>query len=150
MKKGSEGKLQRVSISIPKETYDMLEELVEDAGYDNRSKAVADLITQAAVNLREEHGNHIMAGTITLVCDGKKKGISEKLSKIKTDNINEVISTYQVLLYEGKILEILLVQGSSIQLKKIKDLFAAIKGVISTKLTLTQAIIPPLHQPKNL
>lgn len=139
--------LQRISVSISHETYLMLEELVSDGGYDNRSKAVADLITQAAVNLREEHGDKIMAGTITIIYEHGKRGLAERMAKTKIDNIAEVISSFQVLLYEGKILEVMLVQGKPLKLKHIKESFATIKGVAFARLTLTQTVIPPLHQP---
>lgn len=146
----SRDSLQRISISISGEIYRMLEELVEDAGYDNRSKAISDLITQASVNLREEHGDQVMAGTINIVFRTDKRGVVEKISATKTRNIAEVISAFQVLLLEGQVLEIMIVQGKPQVLKDIKDQLAAIKGVSSAHLTLTQAVIPPLHQPKNL
>ncbi len=141
--------LQRISVSIPQETFEMLEELVADGGYDNRSKAVADLITQAAVNLREEHGDKIMAGTITIIYDQSRRGVADRLARTKSLNIREVISSFQVLLFENKMLETILVQGKPPVLKRIKENFASIKGVAFARLTLTQTVIPPLHQPEG-
>lgn len=141
--------LKRISISISPETFGLLEEIVNDAGYDNRSKAISDLITEASVKLREEHGNRVMSGTINIIYDHQKAGISEKISQTKIRNIEEVISSFQVLLFGGQTMEIILVQGKSNQLKTIKDQLGAIKGVSSAHLTLTQAIIPPLHQPRK-
>jgi metal-responsive CopG/Arc/MetJ family transcriptional regulator len=46
-------------------------------------------------------------------------------------------------------MEVILVQGPGMTLRKICDVFASCKGVKVGKLTLTSTIIPPLHPLKK-
>ncbi|MBN8772474.1 MAG: nickel-responsive transcriptional regulator NikR, partial [Thiobacillus sp.] len=61
--------------------------------------------------------------------------------------IAEVVSSLHVHLTEDRMLEVLLVQGPAARLQAISDEMLAQRGVITGRLELLAAVIPPLHAP---
>jgi hypothetical protein len=59
--------------------------------------------------------------------------------------IAEVISKQHVLLEDNHMMEVILVQGPASRLKAIADELITCKGVRSGKLTISSALIPPIH-----
>lgn len=141
----SNGKVQRISVSLPDSVFRELDQLVEERGLESRSKAIADMVTHFALEHQEDKGDSIMAGTITIVYDESKGHLLQRLAELERSFIDEVISSLHVQLQDNHRIEVLLVQGPANQLKKIADKLMAIKGVRTGKLTLTSMIIPPLH-----
>ena len=58
--------LQRISITVPEKQLEAFDQLVEERGYANRSQAVTELINREVDEHKQELGNAVMAGTITL------------------------------------------------------------------------------------
>jgi CopG family transcriptional regulator, nickel-responsive regulator len=141
----TDGKVQRISVSLPDSVFRELDQLVEERGFESRSKAIADMVTCSALEHQEDKGDSIMAGTITIVYDESKGSLLQRLAELERNFIDEVISSLHVQLQNNHRIEVLLVQGPANQLKKIADKLMAIKGVKTGKLTLTSMIIPPLH-----
>jgi CopG family nickel-responsive transcriptional regulator len=141
----NDGKVQRISVSLPDSVFRELDQLVEERGFESRSKAIADMVTSFALEHQEDKGDSIMAGTITIVYDESKGSLLQRLAELERNFIDEVISSLHVQLQDNHRIEVLLVQGPANQLKKIADKLMAIKGVKTGKLTLTSMIIPPLH-----
>src|SRR5258708_25781738 len=63
----TDGKVQRISVSLPDSVFRELDQLVEERGFESRSKAIADMVTCFALEHQEDKGDSIMAGTTTLV-----------------------------------------------------------------------------------
>jgi CopG family nickel-responsive transcriptional regulator len=141
----NDGKVQRISVSLPDSVFRELDQLVEERGFESRSKAIADMVTCFALEHQKDKGDSIMAGTITIVYDESKGSLLQRLAELERNFIDEVISSLHVQLQDNHRIEVLLVQGPANQLKKIADKLMAIKGVKTGKLTLTSMIIPPLH-----
>jgi CopG family transcriptional regulator, nickel-responsive regulator len=141
----SDGKVQRISVSLPDSVFRELDQLVTERGLESRSKAIADMVTHFALEHQEDKGDGIMAGTITIVYDESKGNLLQRLAELERDFIDEVISSLHVQLQDNHRMEVLLVQGPAKQLQRIADKLMALKGVKTGKLTLTSMIIPPLH-----
>src|SRR5258708_9899800 len=62
----TDGKVQRISVSLPDSVFRELDQLVEERGFESRSKAIADMVTCFALEHQEDKGDSIMAGTTTL------------------------------------------------------------------------------------
>ena len=139
------GKVQRISVSLPDAVFRQLDQMVEERGLESRSKAIADMVTHFALEHEEDKGGSIMAGTITIVYDESKGHLLQRLAELERSFIHEVISSLHVQLQDSHRMEVLLVQGPANQLKMIANRLMAIKGVKTGKLTLTSMIIPPLH-----
>jgi len=137
--------LCRISVSLRESVHEALDVLVESRGFENRSQAISEMIHKSVMEYNQEQVNKVMAGTITLFYDETATGIRTELANIQRENIKEVISSQHVLLEDNYTMEVIVVQGPANKLKELSDKFVTCKGVKSGNLTLTSAILPPLH-----
>lgn len=138
-------KVHRISISLPEELARDLDRVLEERGFQNRSQAIAELVRQELVDHKRRQGDAVMAGTLTLVYDEAVSGLRARLVDIARRHIDEVISSFHVMLEEYHTLELWLVQGPVNRLHRICNEVVACRGVKTGKLTLTSAVLPPLH-----
>ncbi len=135
----------RVTVSIPEDTYEELEKLIELGKWKNRSQIITQLINDEYIQQATEQQDSIMAGSLTLFYDESQREILEKVTQIQRENIDQVISSNRILLENNHIMEILLVQGKVRKLKEIQNQLLSTKGVKSGKLALTNIILPPIQ-----
>lgn len=141
----SNGFVERISISMNPDLLLELDQMVSSRGYESRSQAISDMVNQQLVEHKRELGDEVMAGTITLFYDRGTRGLQKRLSDLQYDNIAEVISSLHVHLTEDKMMEVILVQGPAPKLQRITNAMTALKGVITARLQLMAAVIPPVH-----
>lgn len=137
--------IQRMSVTIPQSLLESLDRMVVDRGFENRSQAVAELIHDGITDYRQDTGNEVMAGSITLFYDQTRNNLLTQLAELQRRHVAEVISSLHVQLERNFMMEVILVQGPAQKLKHITDALVACKGVKAGKLTLTSALLPPLH-----
>jgi len=137
--------VKRVSISLPPDVFESLDELVQLRGFQSRSQAISEMIQQSLIEHHEDRGEEVMAGTITLFYDESWPGVLQALAKIERKHVDEVISSQHILLENNHTMEVLLVQGPANRLKAISDKLVTCKGVKSGRLTITSMILPPIH-----
>lgn len=89
-----------------------------------------------------------MAGTVTLLYDHQKPGLMQQLSNIQHVHVNEVISSFRVLLENHHTMDVILIQGPAKTLRSITNKFLACKGVLGGRLNLTRTVMPPIHAKK--
>ncbi|MGJ8635170.1 MAG: CopG family ribbon-helix-helix protein [Luteolibacter sp.] len=140
----SEG-LRRITVSMAEETFQSLDRVVNERGFDSRSQAISEMIHAQAAQHLSKIGTEVMAGTLTLVYDESKSALLRDLSKIIREHIAEVISSQHILLEGEHVLEVILMQGPARRLREITNKLVTCKGVKSANLTLTPNLIPPLH-----
>ena len=85
-----------------------------------------------------------MVGTITLLYDRSVRGLQGRLADAQYRHIAEVVSSLHVHLSHDQILEVVLVQGQAQQLQDIANELVTLRGVLTGKLQLLAAVIPPL------
>jgi metal-responsive CopG/Arc/MetJ family transcriptional regulator len=136
---------KRFSITMPAALCEELEQMAEARGLDNRSLLIADLVKRELLKYQQQDRTRVMAGTLTLSYDASADNCANKLMAVRRDYIAEVISTFQVMLEDGKNLEIWLVQG---EVDKLYNLLATAlkcsKSVLG-QITFADAILPPLR-----
>src|SRR5258708_10740623 len=115
----TDGKVQRISVSLPDSVFRELDQLVEERGFESRSKAIADMVTCFALEHQEDKGDSIMAGTITLLFYETKNSLLHRFGELERKFIDEVINSLHVQLQDNHRIAVLLVQGPANQLKKI-------------------------------
>ncbi|MGC1480863.1 MAG: ribbon-helix-helix protein, CopG family [Chthoniobacterales bacterium] len=143
----TDGNVQRISVSLPEPIFRALDEMVAQRGLENRSKAIAEMISQADLQRRETTAdNSVMTGTITAIYQEAKGTLVQRLFELERQYIAEVISSLHVQLENDNRMEVIVVQGPAQILREISDKILACQGVTSCRLTLTDLIIPPLHQ----
>ncbi|MDO6461842.1 nickel-responsive transcriptional regulator NikR [Granulosicoccaceae sp. 1_MG-2023] len=137
--------MTRISVSLSETLAAELDKMVEARGFSSRSQAIADMINQQLTEHRVEVGRDIMAGTINLVYDHEVPGVQKQLADLQSQYIDEVISVLNINLEQHRIMSVILVQGPADSLKRISDKMITCRGVISGKLMMTTAIMPPIH-----
>jgi CopG family nickel-responsive transcriptional regulator len=141
---GGDG-LRRVTVSMGEDTFQSLDRLVNERGFDSRSQAISEMIHQQAAEHLGKIGTEVMAGTLTLIYDESKSSLLRDLSRVCRSHLSEVISSQHVLLEDDHVLEVLLMQGPAKTLRGIANELVTCKGVKSAHLTLTPHLLPPLH-----
>jgi CopG family nickel-responsive transcriptional regulator len=137
--------VSRISISLPADLLSELDRMVVGRGYGSRSQAIGDMVNYQLAEHKRALGNEVMAGTLTLLYDRSTRGLQKKLADIQYRHIDEVISSLHVHLTEDQMLEVVLLQGPAARVQEIANLMTTLRGIITGRLHLLAAIIPPLH-----
>ena len=137
--------VDRISISLPEDLHAELDLMVAERGFDSRSQAIKDMLRQHLVEHKTQTGNQVMVGTITLLYNNATKGLQKTLADLQYQHLDEVISSLHVHLEDNQTMEVILVQGPVQTLQKIGNAMITQRGVITGKLQLISALIPPLH-----
>ena len=137
--------VSRISVSLPELLLEELDRMVCRRGFESRSQAIAEMVNQQLVEHKQRLGEEIMAGTITLVYDHSTPGLQQQLADLQHEYLSEVISSLHVHLMHAHSMEVILVQGPAARLQFIADKMVTRRGVITGRLQLTTAIIPPVH-----
>jgi CopG family transcriptional regulator, nickel-responsive regulator len=137
--------VSRISVSLPESLLRQLDSMVSARGFESRSQAIAEMVNQQLVEHKQQLGEEIMAGTITLVYDNSTHGLQKHLADLQHECLSEVISSLHVHLMHAHTMEVILVQGPAARLQAIADRMVTSRGVITGRLQLTTAIIPPVH-----
>jgi CopG family nickel-responsive transcriptional regulator len=139
------GPVSRISVSLPEELLQSLDAMVTERGFASRSQAVNDMLHQALTEHRSRQGDEIMVGIVTLFYDNSVAGLQKQLADLQFQHINEVISSLHVHLAHNQTMEVVLVQGPAALLQAIADAMITRRGIISGKMQLIAAVIPPVH-----
>ncbi|MBC7750995.1 MAG: nickel-responsive transcriptional regulator NikR [Candidatus Saccharibacteria bacterium] len=137
--------VSRISLSLPQELLIELDKMVESRGFDSRSQAVADMLHQHITEHKRNLGDEIMVGTITLLYDRTTPHLQRLLADLQYHHLAEVISSLHVQLAENRVMEVVLVQGPAKQLEKIGNELMTLRGVITGRLQLLTAVMPPVY-----
>lgn len=134
----------RISISLPDALQSELDNMVLERGYESRSKAISDMLRQSLVEHKRQTSEETLVGTITILYMNSTKGLQEKLADLEYQYLDEVISSLHVNLADKKTMEVMLVQGSAKKVQRIADEMVTLRGVVTGKLQLLAALMPPI------
>ena len=133
----NEDNVARFSVSLKKELLVKLDKMVREKGYDNRSLAIADMISDDLVEHEQQLGDVDAAGTVTLVFDHHKRHVQETLTELQHDHLHSIVSALHVHLDHHNCLEVLVVRGKASEIKAFADRLIGAKGVKHGKLSIT-------------
>ncbi len=132
--------LARISVAIPKDLLDQLDDLSARRGLaPNRSEAVRDLIREQLVegNLDDPHAT--VVGSITMIYDHHLPGLTQRLDDIQHAHLDAVIAKMHVHLDQGMCLETIAVRGESARVRTLADQLLGVRGVRHGKLVCVAA-----------
>lgn len=141
-------RLQRFSVSIPSPVVKNLDRLARGRGFANRSQCLTAMIREAVVDYEAESDEIVMMGLMTIIYDHGKRNLQNQLTDLQHRYLKEIITIQLVHLEKNQSLQIILVQGPAALLRKIAEIFGALKGVSHSNLQLNTTLLPPLHEPK--
>lgn len=137
--------LARISITLPESTLNALDQNIVDQHYESRSQAIVDMINRHLI-ADQAMRNEVMVGTLTLLYDVSLKALRSQLVDLQQQHLSQVISSLHIQLNDEKVLQVMLMQGYSQDLKLISEQFIALKGVIKGHMELMDAVMPPIPQ----
>jgi CopG family transcriptional regulator, nickel-responsive regulator len=135
----------RLSVSLPPTLASDLDGMVAARGLPSRSAAVAEMVRMQLARHHAALGSERMAGTITLVYDNSGTNVRGRVMRIQRRYLKETITSQHAFLEDDHSLEVLLVQGPGGTLRALCDELLGCRGVEQADLTLTAALLPPLH-----
>lgn len=137
--------VNRISISLPDDLQADVDAMVAMRGYGSRSQAVNDMLRQHVAEHKRELGDEVMVGTVTVLYNNATRGLQKRLAELQFHYLDEVISSLHVHLKDNQTMEVILVQGPAQKIQAIADEIVTLRGVITGKLQLMAALIPPVH-----
>ncbi|MFW1858176.1 CopG family ribbon-helix-helix protein [Acinetobacter defluvii] len=138
-------KLVRIRVTVPEVTLLVLDQKSVDQHYGSRSQAIVDMIHKHLI-AEQDSSNAVMVGTLTLLYSLEQSSLRDQLFDLQKQFLTQVISSLHIQLDEQKILQVMLMQGVSSELRQISAQFIAFKGVIKGHLELMDAVMPPILQ----
>lgn len=139
---------KRITVTMPSSLCEALNEMIEERGLGNRSQVIADLVQREVIRSKQENPEHVMAGTITLTYFEDHNSCANKLIRLRRANLEEVISTQQVMLEGGMLMETWLVQGEVRVLEKMLNEALKCSPGMKGELNYTDALMPPVRHNK--
>jgi CopG family nickel-responsive transcriptional regulator len=132
------GQLVRFGVAMDGDLLERFDALVARRGTGvNRSEAVRDLVRDALVESEWEASDEEIVATVTMVFDHHASDLSEKLDALQHQHYDKIVSAMHVHLDPHNCLEVLVVRGSSGQVRDIADGLLGTKGVKHGKLVTT-------------
>jgi len=128
--------LVRFGVSLDHGLLQEFDRHIKRRGYASRSEALRDLIRDNLVG-EEWDDNKETVGVITYVYDHHVRDLPGKLTDIQHDYQGQILSGMHVHLNHDHCLEVLVVKGKGLEIKKVADALVSVKGVKHGKLTMT-------------
>lgn len=130
--------IKRFGVSLEDDLLESLDAYVKGNGFSNRSQAIRFLVEK---NVAEQKWqcNHIVAGTIIVMYDQKKKEIVSRITNIQQDYKDVILSSSQYYINQNFCLHIVTVMGEAYRLTELSDHLTTIKGIKHGKLVMSRA-----------
>ncbi|MBD3290447.1 nickel-responsive transcriptional regulator NikR [candidate division KSB1 bacterium] len=129
--------LNRFGVSIENNLLSKFDRLISERGYVNRSEALRDLIRKELVQQQISENKGEAVGTVTIVFNHHESEVTEQLTSVQHDFMKQIISSTHVHLDHHNCLEVIIVKGAAIEIRKIADRLISLKGVKHGNLSLT-------------
>ncbi len=127
----------RFGVSLPSDLLEEFDRKIREKMYANRSEAIRDLIRDFLVRDKWEDSSQEVYGSLTLIYDHEKRGISDKLTGIQHHDHALIVSTMHIHLDKQNCMEMMAIKGKASDVKNIADRLISTKGVKHGKLVMT-------------
>jgi CopG family nickel-responsive transcriptional regulator len=131
------GKTIRFGVSLDSDLLEKFDKHCEERSYQTRSEAIRDLIRNTLVQREWEQAEGDLAGTLTLVYDHHKSGLSQRLTEVQHDAHHVIQSSLHVHLDHHNCLEVIILKGDADTIKELGQKLISTKGVKHGNLALT-------------
>ncbi len=129
--------LERFGVSMENDLLDKFDLLIQKRGYRSRSEAIRDLARKELVSEEWADPHAEVVGTVTIVYEHHEHELSNILADLQHQYHNCILCTTHIHLDEHNCLEVVIVKGSSEQVKYIANALISIKGVKHGQLSST-------------
>ncbi|WP_045214839.1 nickel-responsive transcriptional regulator NikR [Desulfonatronovibrio magnus] len=131
------GKTIRFGVSLDLDLLTKFDDLCEERSYQTRSEAIRDLIRGALVQKEWQDDSLETVGVLSLVYDHHQSDLSQKLTEIQHEALDEIVTSLHIHLDHHNCLEVLILRGTGKNIKETAQRLISTKGVKHGKLNLT-------------
>ncbi len=127
--------LMRIGVSLPENLLTKFDGIIEKRGYSSRSEGIRDAIRNYITHyewMSDVKGRRV--GTITLIYDHTKRGLSSALTDIQHDYSHLIKSAIHIHLDHDNCLEVIILDGEGEEVKTVAENIMSLKGVTYVKL----------------
>jgi CopG family nickel-responsive transcriptional regulator len=129
-------RLVRTGISLEQSLLDKFDRVIEKKGYENRSEAIRDLVRDY-VTTEDVETNRVVVGTLTMVYDHHKPGLSGRLTSLQHHLLGHVLAATHVHLDHDNCHEVVIMKGKGSDMKAFAEKVLSLRGVKHGKFVLT-------------
>ena len=130
-------KITRFGVSVEKELLEKFDGIIEKMDYKSRSEAIRDLIRERLVSEEWKEEEKETVGILGLVYEHEIRELTETLNRIQHQHIDTIISSAHIHLDHHNCLEVIILKGKSVLIKKIADDLLSTRNVKHGKLIMT-------------
>ena len=133
-------KIVRVGVTFPPELLKDLDKVIDEMGYESRSKAIQDAVSSFITDqrlLHEQKGKK--AGVLVMVYDHDVKGLEDDLMESQHHHRSVINSVLHVHLSDKECLEAVAVKGEAEDIRKLAQELATRKGVKQVRSTIVSS-----------
>ena len=130
------GKLTRTALAIDQDLLKRFDKWMAGHGYTNRSEAVRDLIRSALVQDEWKTPSARVVATLSIIYDHERHELAQYLTRLQHADHGAILCSQHVHLDEHNCLEVIVMQGTARQLRRVADAISATRGVKAGKLAL--------------
>ncbi len=128
--------LTRTTLAIGRKLLGDFDRWMAHKGYGNRSEAVRDLIRSALVAAEWENPIARVLATLSIIYEHERRELAQQLTELQHAQHHAILCSQHVHLDHQNCLEVIIMQGTARQLRRISDAISATKGVKAGKLAL--------------
>lgn len=121
--------LDRFGVSMERDLLERFDVLIKERKYASRSEAIRDLIRNELINRDWQEPNAEVVGTITIVYEHHEHELSHTLAELQHQFHECIICSTHVHLDHHNCLEVIIVKGTSDQVRTIADTISTARGV---------------------
>ena len=123
-------RIVRVGVTFPSELLKEFDEIINQMGYESRSKAIQDAarlyVSEKRLH-REDKTNQ--TGVLLMVYDHEVKGLESELTETQHHHAKLISSTMHIHLGERDCLEAIAVKGKTSEIRQLSDELTTKRGV---------------------
>jgi CopG family nickel-responsive transcriptional regulator len=130
-------KIVRVGVTFPPDLLKDLDDVIQEIGYDSRSKAIQDAVASFVTEqrlLHKEQGKK--AGVLVMVYDHDVKGLEDDLIESQHHHRDVINSVLHVHLSDKECLEAIAVKGEAQDIRHLAQELTTRKGVKQVRSTI--------------
>lgn len=126
----------RISMSLPRKLLEEFDDVLQDRGYNSRSKGIRDALKDYILRyqwMNEMDGERV--GTIAVIYDHHYTGVIEELTNIQHQYTEHINAVMHIHMNEKLCMEVIVVKGDVNQIRELTEKIMSLKGVEHVKLT---------------
>jgi len=132
--------LERMSVTVPSDLLDTLDDVVETGDYASRSEATRDALRAFVTEFNRQTGlSGALSGTVVVLYDHDHSGVAAAMTDLQHDFADTIIAVHHVHLSDHLCLESIAVEGDGERIETLLDDLRPLEGVHHVKLTVVDA-----------